>query len=893
MSKNKAETVCFEATHKNVDEFFCKQPSPEFVEELKKPIHSEKPPFFGNRFAEPEEIDLRGMYLDISFPDDGGLLKTAYADFETFLNVYKIKGDKCRIHIQKAETSCFEEYTVSVSKEEVSIKSGDTEGVRRALVYLEDILTESEGAFLKPGTVTRKPVIKSRITRGFFSPTNRPPHNIDELWDDVDYYPDEYLNRLVHDGNNGIWIYTHFKDLIPSAIIPEYGDGSEIRIAKLKKVVAKCARYGIKVYVFAVEPWGLTPEMAEKYPDIPGSPGYDRLAFCTRSDRGREYCIESVQRLFTLVPDLGGYIDITAGERVTSCASAGNIHKCPRCSKYSRGETLAYTADLIREGMRRAGAKGEFISWTYGQRVWNFEDIKEYVRKVPDDVKLMQNIEDYGFAEQLGKERFGIDYWLSYPGPSYLFEETAKESNKYQKHLYAKMQVCCSHELATVPYIPVPGLVFKKYAGAYKYKVEGVLQCWYFGNYPSIMSKAAGILSFTEDFSNEDKFLNHLAGILYGRSTAKSVTKAWKYFAEGYANYPLNIMFSYYGPMHDGVAWELQLIPKNITLPRSWLLPDKPNGDRIGDCLRQSHTLTETIELCEKICSSWKKGLDVLPIDKTGEMETLSKSLAILFESGTNILKFYKLREELGYITANPTSTLNEMKAIVENEIENTNRMIVMCEADCRLGYHSEAEGFKFFPSKLKYRAEQLKRLLETEFPIIYQRIAEGKAPLEYYTTDNKNCYVLTKDINKSKEEKIGDKGSFLGAYDNENIYLEIKCNQNATVMLCFENRLMVPECEILIDKDGKPYLPDDIDLYVPLYGNKFKEEYGKYRIQRDENVVRIIADRKRCNSAPEKVPFKLCIKIDNTPWVEEEAPVYNLGRNLYSANEFGWAVLD
>ena len=40
---------------------------------------------------------------------------------------------------------------------------------------------------------------------------------------------------------------------------------------------------------------------------------------------------------------------------------------------------------------------------------------------------LMQNIEDYGFVNQLGKERFGIDYWLSYPGPSYLFEETGKE----------------------------------------------------------------------------------------------------------------------------------------------------------------------------------------------------------------------------------------------------------------------------------------------------------------------------------------------------------------------------------------------------------------------------------------------------------------------------------
>ena len=66
------------------------------------------------------------------------------------------------------------------------------------------------------------------------------------------------------------------------------------------------------------------------------------------------------------------------------------------------------------------------------------------------------------------------------------------------------MQICCSHELATVPYIPAPGIVFDKYKGAYGLSVEGVLQCWYFGNYPSIMSKAAGELSFCSDFSDKD-----------------------------------------------------------------------------------------------------------------------------------------------------------------------------------------------------------------------------------------------------------------------------------------------------------------------------------------------------------------------------------------------------
>ena len=45
----KKEAVCFEDTHKNFDRFFDEQPSNDFVEELKKPVHSSKPDFFGKR----------------------------------------------------------------------------------------------------------------------------------------------------------------------------------------------------------------------------------------------------------------------------------------------------------------------------------------------------------------------------------------------------------------------------------------------------------------------------------------------------------------------------------------------------------------------------------------------------------------------------------------------------------------------------------------------------------------------------------------------------------------------------------------------------------------------------------------------------------------------------
>ena len=58
----------------------------------------------------------------------------------------------------------------------------------------------------------KKPWIENRITRCFFGPIKRPPYNRDELMDDVDYYPDAYLDRLAREGVNGLWLTIEFKD---------------------------------------------------------------------------------------------------------------------------------------------------------------------------------------------------------------------------------------------------------------------------------------------------------------------------------------------------------------------------------------------------------------------------------------------------------------------------------------------------------------------------------------------------------------------------------------------------------------------------------------------------------------------------------------------------------
>ncbi|MBQ8309187.1 MAG: hypothetical protein IJX96_05065, partial [Clostridia bacterium] len=513
-----------------VDPFLKRQPQKLFVEELKKPVHTEKPKGFNTRAVEKGEVNVSGVYLVVEYKDE--LLETAYADFNNFLNVYEIAGDKYPVITRRGATAKFESYKIVTNKEKTVLIANDTEGIRRGLVYIEDEMRRREGAFLKEGETERTPWLVSRITHCFFAPTNRPPNNGEELGDEVDYYPDEYLNRLAHDGSNGVWIYTRFPDLLPSNIITEYGKDYKRRIDKLNRTIEKCARYGVKVFVFAIEPVPLRGDLYGKYADIRGNRAWDGYTFCTNSERGKAYCKEAIQTLFKLCPDLGGVMLVTNGERTTNCASGyeyikQNLNACPNCKDKRAGEILAQAVDALIAGMKEEKPQTEFLSWTYGHREWEYEDIEDYVRLIDKDAVMVQGFEDNGREIQLGKERMAIDYWLSYVGPSEMFKRTALAAKKYGKKLYTKIQACCSHDVASVPYVPVPGILFEKYKAMYELGVSGMVQCWYFGNYPSLMNKAAGEFAFWSDFDDKNGFLEFLAGIYWGREKAKEVVKAW------------------------------------------------------------------------------------------------------------------------------------------------------------------------------------------------------------------------------------------------------------------------------------------------------------------------------------------------------------------------------
>jgi hypothetical protein len=722
-----------------------------FVQELQQPLHEKV--CWEPRRPDRGEVDLsRGVTIEKRFPDPLNRLDTAYDDLNAFFIAVGIRrGGPFRIVTDRISTEIPEAYRVIVNDGECRIAAADTEGIRRGIIFVEDRVLSVRGPFLPRGTVERTPVVRTRISRCFFGPIKRPPKNRDELADAVDYYPDQYLNRLAHDGVNGLWLTITFADLCRRRAVPEYGHDADRRITKLRDTVRRCLRYGIRTYVFCIEPaaFGQNSPVLAAHPDLGGHRSGGCVYFCASSRAGQEYLEEATRTLFTAVPDLGGLIDINVGERPTICPNGGvENNNCPRCSKRQPWAVLADCLAAMARGMHTANPSAELISWFYlpgnwtDGKGWGEEAYRAAADHIPEGVALQHNFESEGGREQLGRWRRAGDYWLSYIGPSPRFVDCAGRAAAHGTRMFAKLQVGCSHEVASVPFVPVPGNLYQKYQAMHGLGVSGVMQCWYFGNYPGVMNRAAGELAFAPFPESEDAFLLELARRDWGPD-APAVVEAWKRFSQGYDNYPLSAIFGYYGPMANGVVWPLYLKPRDLPLEPTWKLEYPPSGDRIGECLTATHTLEEGLTLCERMARQWNEGVDLLRTLKpkyAGNRERLkdlglAEALGIQFQSGSNILHFYALREKLARGKGSERlEVLNRMKGLVNAELALDERLLPLAEADSRLGFHSEAEGYKYFPGKIRWRMRQLKSLLETEFPEIEQRVRAGLVAFPDYT---------------------------------------------------------------------------------------------------------------------------------------------------------------
>jgi len=657
---------------------------------------------------------------------------------------------------------------------------------KEELVQPEDLSGFPPGAADGPQGA---PWISNRITRCFFGPIKRPPNNRDELADDVDYYPDAYLARLKREGMNGVWITVEFRDLAETRFSSRKADAPR-KLAKLRRTVAKCAKYGIKVWLFAIEPHRLIlPDelyarhrgelVAWDYPEVCGSHGKVAL-MCPSLPGTQAYLEESVRDIFTQVPGLGGLINISHGERDTTCLS---LHPrvtedvarrgvdpawCPHCGKLAPWEIHAKTLSAMERGLHAAAPDAKLISWLYHSATEpsRSEWVYELAKHVPKGVVLQYNFESGTVKNQEDVWRAGGDYWIAEPGPSFTFARIAESARQAGTEVSAKIQTGNSHELATLPFVPVPGLLYRKYREMRKLGVTEVMQCWYFGCYPGVMNEAAGLLSYLDPLATDERtFLRRLAESKWGEDAA-SVATLWERLGSAYADYPFSNVMQYYGPFHAGATWPLYADISFENLNPTWLPYTRAGGDVIAECLKRHHTLDEAVILARKmhdgaaaLTTELERLREKYAADRSRLLDlNLIRALQLHFESAFDVLSFYLARREAVSASRDRHDALAadrhlaRMERIATREREVSAALIPLCEYDSRLGFHSEAERHQYHPAILRWRMctlnETLARIgvLRTEIAAgrpYPESAAEKAKPIQSATVDADGAYVF------------------------------------------------------------------------------------------------------------------------------------------------------
>ena len=587
--------------------------------------------------------------------------------------------------------------------------------------------------------------LKDRISRCFFGPIKRAPFFRDELMDDVDYYPDEYLKRLKREGVNGLWLTITYRDLVKTSF-NDRDPNAMRRYAKLRRTVEKCAKYGIGIWIFAIEPSvGPDHPMVKSHPHCFGAKGWNgNRHCCTATPEMQQYLEEALYDIFSNVPGLAGYINISHGERPTTCLSgvkftplsdAPPTEPCPRCSKLEPWQVHHNTVSAMIRGIRRANPQAKMISWFYEPQRTTRQDARMYevAKHLPEGVIFQYNFESGCVKEQCGRDRIGGDYWLSEPGPGVPFLHVAEAAHAAGTPLSAKIQAICSHENACIPYVPVPGLLYRKFRAMHDLGVTHSMLCWYFGNYPGLMNRACGMLASSDFAESEDEFLNRLAKDTWG-DESEAIARIWRALSDAYANYPMTNFMQYYGPFHFGFVWPLYPKVELKPLSPTWKPDYPPSGDTIGECLEE-FTLDEAIALTDRMQIDGSD-LPRLRAKYAGNRERLldigvMETLRYQFMSAGNVFRFYRARciavesAKRGDFAA-ARAAVREMRELVAKERAITEAMIPLCEADGRLGFHSEAEAHQFYPARLRWRLGTLD-LAEVDLDEIDAALAAGR----------------------------------------------------------------------------------------------------------------------------------------------------------------------
>lgn len=567
-------------------------------------------------------------------------------------------------------------------------------------------------------------------------------HDLEESQDETvqanAVYTDEILAEIAVSGFNTIWVHALLHHIVPSNIFPEFGKNAPLHLKNMRELIARAARHNLRVYIFMQPPRGFDArdDFWKKYPQVRGAPmPWETIAgeqttfcaLCTSTPQVKEFLRDSSATIGRELPDLGGLLLVTATEYPSHCYRSYQAYGepdfqkvaitpkrgCARCIQRAPADVVTEIISLVNDGLHSTNAAAKVVALNWSWNTLEADPSPGIIAGLPNDVILNIDFERGDFKEILGKVRPIDEYAMSFPGPAQRFLGTYKIAKRRDLQIIAKFQASTTHELATVPSLPLLGNLYERAAQMRKLQVRGFFACWSFGNMLSANTTAFNDFFNAKKLAPREVALREFATNYFGENCdAEMARQAWEIFGEAMNNFPFSIPYLYMSPTNYALGYPLKSgALKGKTAGRSWVADKR--GDDLSACLNAPYTLDEIIRGFGLLSRQWKKGAQLFEralknCDNKNAREELANAWVCYhsFRSTHNVFRVYKLRKNW------TDEKLPAYQKIVRDELENLRAVLPFVEADSRFGYHTEAHAYLYDARTLKSKIRALEKQL-------------------------------------------------------------------------------------------------------------------------------------------------------------------------------------
>ena len=664
--------------------------------------------------AAENEIILTGNWavdLPKELPADSWVpqfVKDFQDDLDERFTLDTSSGKTVRIilHIQESRDLPKEGHTIDIRQDGIEITAVDERGILQALHFLYHLMEQRQAPVLVCRKHCRTTGVEHRLIYPqdvpYAAPFDRP---------DEEICPDELLKKFSYDGINGIWLPGLLYQLTLWEVDPELSAGWEKRIANLRHLIHRAARYGIGVYLYMSEPRCLPYSFFERHPELLGFklPSYfcNVGTLCTSVPEVKEFVRNGMAKLFTSAPGLEGVFTITASENPTNCYSKYVGNWCPRCAQRSAEEVIAEVNSLIAEGIHSVKPDAVIFVWSWGWRSdWEnpaapFNDwVPGIIDRLPDNIRLLCTSEE-SMPMVYGETTMPLrDYSLSHPGPGARTYANWGRAAGRNIPAAAKIQVNNSWEISSVPYIPVMNLLNEHFRNLMEAGVRDIMVSWTVGGFPETPNLKLFSRYIWKE-TGQEVSLRQFAAELYGEKFSVPVAAAWKIVSDAFRKYPHLLSVLYRSPVHMGAAnllfdYESDYHTTMITFPyncsKEWYSP-----------LSEAQFLTHF----QVISNEWISATETLKqaVGASRINEPLKELIRVMETIGSHFkstylqTRFIGLRKHLSE-SDTPDSDRDEMIALLKEDAALAIKIHRFACEDARIGFEP-AQHYFFRPLDL------------------------------------------------------------------------------------------------------------------------------------------------------------------------------------------------